>query len=51
MSPPKMPARDYYKDTHNLPAGIYGFSGGNENTQIFASFATNGNIPRVKILP
>jgi hypothetical protein len=36
---------------HHPPALIYGFSGGKKKTQIFASFATNGNIARVKILP
>jgi hypothetical protein len=39
------------EEEHHLPALIYGFSGGNKRTQIFASFATNGNIARVKILP
>jgi len=40
-----------WPNCHNLPAVISGFSGGNKKTQIFASFATNGNIARVKILP
>ena len=37
-------------DLHHPPALICGFSGGNKKTQFFASFATNGNIARVKIL-
>jgi hypothetical protein len=39
---------------HNLPpgaAGTYGFSGGNQKIQVFASFATNRNTARVKIAP
>jgi hypothetical protein len=36
---------------HHLPANILGFFGGNQKTQFFASFATNGNTARVKIAP
>ena len=42
---------DRARTPHNLPVAIYGFSGGNKKTQIFTSFATNGNTTSVKIAP